>query len=211
MRKVIRENLWFAGMTALFMISALAFALSFAIGSVEHEHIDIPANLVRAPSDMKQLVNQADVIVTGTIGASVTETIIAPYNKAEIGIEAPTFPVTDYNLLVTAVLKGSGEVASGDTVTLRQFGHLSKSEVNPKFFENFPMSRVGDSRLFVLRKNPDNTTYGLLYGPYSRFAIDGVAVMYSDLEDVEVEFARDVPPTEFLSNIQQEVVKKGFQ
>jgi hypothetical protein len=113
--------------------------------------------------------------------------------------------VTDYQVVVTSVLKGDGGISAGDKVTLRQFGHLSKEKQNPTFFKNFPMSKVGESRLFALGKNPDGTTYGLLYGPYSRFAIDGESVKYSDLGDKDVEFARNVSPTQFLADIQGEV------
>lgn len=113
-----------------------------------------------------------------------------------------------YQLLVDTVLKGN-EVASGDKVTLRQFEHTSKTEKNHGFFKEFPMPRIGDSRLFVIGKNPDNATYGLYFGRFSRFDIDNNMVRYSNLDDAEVQFARDVSPTNFLANIQQEVSRQG--
>ena len=62
------------------------------------------------------------------------------------------------------------------------------------------MSKVGDSRLFVLSKNPDGATYGLQFGPYSRFKVDSNVVVYSDLAHSEVKFARGISPADFIKS-----------
>lgn len=69
------------------------------------------------------------------------------------------------------------------------------------------MSNAGDSRLFVLGKNPDNVTYGLYFGAYSRFSIDDNVVKYSGLDDMSVQFAKNVSPANFMASIQEEVNK----
>ena len=161
---------------------------------------DIPASMVPAASSVEGLVSHADVIVIGTIGATVNETTIGPYN-AESGDNAPTFPVTDYQITVTRVLKDGGSVTAGDPLVLRQLGHLSVQKESPGLFERFPMSKPGDSRLFVLGENPDGTTYGLHFGPYSRFDIDGDVVAYSDIARPRVTFADQLSPSQLIADI----------
>ena len=202
--QVLSKNRWLTGITTFLVISVLAFAMSFTIGNDKHGSMDIPASWVEAPSNMQQLVGEADIIVAGVVGSSVNETDIGPYDAGP-ATEAPLFPVTDYQVSVTSVLKGDGTIAPGDTVTLRQFGHLSEADTNPKVHQEFPMSKIGDSRLFALGKNPDNATYGLLFGPYSRFTIDGDVVEYSDMGGLEVKFARNVAPTDFIASIKEEI------
>ena len=201
--EVIWRNRWLASAMATFGVAALVFTISMVGGSSEPTLPHVPAVIVGEAANMDQLVGKADVIVVGTIGASVTERTIAPYSGgADL---APRMPVTDYQVTVTSVLKGDGDVSSGDTLTLREFGHLSKEETNPEFYEDFPMSKVGDSHLYVLGKNPDNTTYGLYFGRFSRFSIDGNMIEYADMDGKEVRFAPNVTPTSFLTAIQEEV------
>ena len=190
---------------ALMGIAVLAFAVSFNIEINEPKHHDIPITLVGAAKDIEQLVDKADLIVVGTVGASTVEHTIGPYSGGYDG--APTFPVTDYQVTVTSVLKGDGTVSAGGTLTLREFGHLSNANTEPQLYIKFPMSNAGDSRLFVLGKNPDNSTYGLYFGPYSRFSIDGDAVKYSGLDDESVKFEKNVSPGDFIVSIQEEVNK----
>ena len=142
------------------------------------------------------MVSKADVIVVGTIGTSATERAIDPYSGTSD--LAPRMPVTDYQVTVSSALKSDGEFSPGDTLTLREYGHLVKENEAPEFYAKFPMSNVGDSRLFVLGKNPDDSTYGLYSGRYSRFDLGGNMVEYPDLDDTEVKFARGVSPTAFL-------------
>ena len=175
-----------------------------------HGIADIPAAMVGAPDDMEDLVEQADVIVVGTIGSAATETTIGPYDL-EPGKQAPTFPVTDYQLTVTTVLKGADDVATGDTLALRLFGHLSKEDESPAFFNQFPMSKPDDVGVFGLAKNPDGSTYGLQFGPFSRFDLDGAAVVYSGMDGLRVDFASGVAPAQFIKNIRQEVASQGAQ
>ena len=201
--KVIWRNRWLVSAITTFGMAALVLTVSFTAGSREPTLPHVPAVIVGEAEDMDQLVSKADVIVVGTIGVSATERTINPYSGGSD--LAPRMPVTDYQVTVTSVLKGDGDISSGDTLTLREFGHLSKEETNPEFYENFPMSRVGDSRLFVLGKNPDDTTYGLYFGRFSQFSIDGNVVEYSDMGGKEVRFARNVSPTDFLTAIREEM------
>ena len=184
-------------------IAALVFAVSFVAANTEPAGGDPPAAIVGAAEDMSELVSKADVIVVGTIGSSITERTIEPYSGGTD--ESPRIPVTDYQVTVTSVMKSDGDISLGDTLTLREFGHLSKVDSSPEFYRKFPMSSAGDSRLFVLGKNPDNTTYGLYFGRFSRFSIDGDVVQYSDMDGFEVKFARNVSPSNFLTAVQEEV------
>ena len=211
MVRSLGKKRWLLEVMAIVGIGILTLTVSFVAGAGEGGRAEIPANLVGAPSSLTQMVSSADAVVVGTIGTSINETRIGPYSVTGSGFDAPRFPVTDYQVTVTTVLKGGEEVSPGDTVTLRQFGHLSKADASSQFFEKFPMSNIGDSLLFVLGKTPDNSAYGLLYGPYSRLALDGSSVEYSDLEGMEVKFARGVSPLDFLANIQSEVSRQGAQ
>ena len=206
--KVIWRNRWPVSAMTFVGMAALVFTVSFDAGMGEHGPHEILSASVGAAENMNQLVNKADVIVVGTIGSSVTERTIAPYSSRGTD-EFLRMPVTDYEVTVTSVLKGDGDISSGDTLTLRKIGHLSRSNTGSVFYEKFPMSNVGDSRLFVLGKNPDDTTYGLYFGSYSRFDIDGKVIKYPDLDDDEVKFAQDVSPTDFFASIQQEVTSQG--
>lgn len=208
--RILLENRWTASAMTLLGIAILTFAMSFSVEKAEphnhnHHNHDIPAVFVGAAKDIEQLVSEADLIVVGSVGTSTTERTIGPYSGGYDG--APTFPVTDYEITATSVLKGDGSVSPGDTLILREFGHLSIAGTNPPLYSKFPMSNIGDSRLFVLAKNPDNNTYGLYFGPYSRFAIDDDEIKYSDLDDAEVKFSRSVSPTDFITSIQEEVNK----
>lgn len=201
--EVIWRNRWLASTTAFMGLAALVFTVSLAAANNEPAGGDPPAAIVGAAEDMSELVSKSDVIVVGTIGQSTTERSIAPYSGGTD--ESPRIPVTDFQVTVTSVLKSDGDISLGDTLTLREFGHLSKAGSSPVFYKKFPMSNTGDSRLFVLGKNPDNTTYGLYFGPFSRFTIDGDVVQYSDLDGFEVEFARNVSPSNFLTAVREEV------
>ena len=201
--KVLWKNRWAASAMALMGVAVMAFAVSFNIEKSEPHHHHIPITPVGAAEDIEDLVEKADVIVVGTVGTSVTEHTIGPYSGGYDG--APTFPVTDYQVTVTSVLKGDGSVSSGNTLTLREYGHLSVANTGAHTHDKFPMSNAGDSRLFVLGKNPDDVTYGLYFGPYSRFSVDGNAVKYPGLDDESVQFAKNVSPADFMASIQEEV------
>ncbi len=212
---------WVAGIVVLIVAAILAFTVSFVVGNDKQgSGVSVgyaptsPASRVRAAGDLQDLVGKADVIVIGTIGSAVNETDIGSYNvkaEPEAGPKLPTMPVTDYQVTVTTVLKNGDGVSPGDTVILREFGHLSKQQANPRYFENSPMSKPGDSGLFVLGMNPDGASYGLQFGRYSRFDIDGETVAYSDLEGLVVRFASGVSPSQFLASIRQEVQRQETQ
>ena len=200
--KILWKNLWTASVMTSMGIAILAFAVSFTIEKNQSKHYDIPAVSVGAARNIGQLVDKADLIVVGTVGSSVNERTTGPYSGGYDG--APTFPVTDYQVTVTSVLKGSGAVSPGNTLILREFGHLSIANTEPHLYSKFPMSNVGDSHLFVLGENPDKSTYGLYFGPYSRFSLDGNSIKYSGLDDADVKFAKNVSPADFVASILEE-------
>lgn len=55
-----------------------------------------------------------------------------------------------------------------------------------------------------MRLNPDGT-YGLHFGPYSRFDIDGETVVYSDGIALPMRFASQLGPDQFERDIRHEV------
>ena len=98
--------------------------------------------------------------------------------------------MTDYQGDGDHSIKGWEEVSPGDTVTLRQFGHLSKAGRKLAVLREVSYVQHWRLTLICTWKDTDNSAYGLLYGPYSRLALDGSSVEYSDLEGMEVKFAR---------------------
>jgi hypothetical protein len=114
-------------------------------------------------------------------------------------------PFVDYPLLIEKVVKADRDVNSGTPVILRMPTNR-KAKITKE--QLYPMSAPGDRHLFFLSRNPDGS-YGVPYGPWSRFMIDGVVVAYSNGARTQPVFADNVSPDNFLKQVHAIVVEQG--
>ena len=67
-RDLFGKQRWLLGIATLWGVSIMAFALSFVISGVEQKGMGFPTSMVGAPSNVNQLVTDADIIVLGQSG-----------------------------------------------------------------------------------------------------------------------------------------------
>ena len=158
--------------------------------------------MVPRPRSVDELVMRSDVIVVGLVTAVIEEMRIGGYGDDGMALPGGDggIPVTDYEIQVESVLNGDDEVAGGDTLVLRMFGHLSDRDsiITPNLFT---LPNPGDRLLFALGENPDGT-YGS--GPEGLLEVGGGNVVYAD----GVPFAIEVSPERFVQQIKDAVTDR---
>ena len=161
------------------------------------------------PANRQELVQKADVIVVGRVGQVVRQgefagyaadgTLIRP-ESADPRIRNPALPFYDLEIKVERIIKDDGVIRSGKPLLLRMSGVRTAAQINPQ--DDFPMSSPGDRHLFFLSRNPDNETYGLYFGAWSRLNIDGPIVTASDGGHSTIPFIGRTAPSDFIDQLE---------
>lgn len=174
------------------------------------------ANPPPLPESMADLVNKAAVIVVGTIGPVIQESTEGPYGSplAQDPRDVPqprSFPFSYFVLTVEEVIFTDGLWQQGVSLVLRENGRVNSLGT---FANVMPMPKTGERYLFVLRRNPDQASYGHS-GPWGLFNIQGPTVRYSDWERSVVNLdGRTWTPEEFkevLRHLAQQRTQSAFQ
>jgi hypothetical protein len=165
---------------------------------------------VPQPLSYNELLESSNIIIVGRVGKLIQEGRFAGYDKNGVMIiPTSTDPLVggvdyvDFAVDVEQIVKDDGTIAAGKQVILRMMGKPSiDNNHNTNIEQHFPLSRLGDRNLFMLTQNPDKQTYGLLYGPWSRFLIDGTEIKYSDGGQTPVDFAQKTSPVDFIKELE---------
>lgn len=169
------------------------------------------ASFIPPPNRMSDLVQRSDLIVIGVTQSVLQESAFGGYDISGNVIQSTdgsSVPLTDFNINVEQVIY-SKDAPQPSTLTLRMIGHVSDvtNSVNDST-AYFPMSQVGERRLFFLSKNPDGT-YGLFYGPWSRLIIDTPTVAVSSGEKTPVRLGeREYNLSDFLSEVKKQILQR---
>jgi hypothetical protein len=209
-----RRLLTYVFIGILGLVSGLGVVTSLApLAKSSHQAHD-GQFLITSPQTLEELSGKSDLIIIGTVGRIVREGTFAGYDKNG-SIKAkdqdfpdiPLVPFADYEVTVEQVIKDNGTVQSGKPFVLRMPG---MREANDKVAldAEYPMSAPGDHHLFFLTQNPDKTSYGLLYGPYSRLDVDASIVTFSDGPHTPVDFNGKSKPDDFIKKVKAVVEKE---
>ena len=132
---------------------------------------------------MQELVDEADVIVVGTVECVVGVANQSPYQadktcKGEFDFPPthPAHPHVDYLVDVERVILDDGTISSGKPLLMRVGGRWQSKIFHPAF-ERMPAP--GDRRLFALAKEPDGEIH-TLGNLWHQFLVGGERVTYFD-------------------------------
>lgn len=70
------------------------------------------------------------------------------------------------------------------------------------------MPQTGETRLFLLRSNPDGQTFGPTYGPYSILDISGSEVRIQSSPPIVIDISSDPSTQSFLAELQTEIANQ---
>lgn len=143
---------------------------------------------ISLPKTTDELLSKAQLIVIGEVGPVVQRRTFSGYGSNgelwdgfnAVGQSVPQVPFTDFEVKVERVLRDDGSIASGKPIVLRMAGDATLEMKVITRNTNYPFTYTGDRHLFLLTRNPDKTTYGFYYGPWSRLLVDGDALRISD-------------------------------
>lgn len=149
------------------------------------------------PGSVDELVGDYDVIVVGVIeGVQRTDTFRVSGPQNPNAPPLPTAPLTFLNLRVERVVSAPPEVREGATITLRIWGPPDSPTSG-----NLLKPKAGERRLFLLRMQPDGTSYGT---KDAVFNIDGGAVTYADQNGTPVRGITDkTAPEAFIQAVKE--------
>lgn len=165
------------------------------------------------PDSIPEIVAHKDVIVIGTMGPSISKTIIAHPTDTEYPTSDPSIPldvndtsepVTDFSFTPTDILLNDGEVDEEIPLIMRWNGHID--DVPTEMFGMVGWPQETRQYLLFLNKNSDESpsgTYSPLGGVYSAMLVDGTEVVYSNGN--AVEYASGMTPSEFIEAVQIEI------
>jgi hypothetical protein len=176
------------------------------------------------PRNLTDLIDNADVIVIGTVGKIVDEGAFEGYDQDgnfirstdfdpdNLSIDDTALPFVDYVIQVEKVIKDDGTIKSNRPVILRMPGNRTGKIPTDS---EYPMSAPGDHHLFFLSRNPDRKSYGLYYGARSRLTINGPVVTYSNGAHTPIIFddlyGRAIEPNSFIQKVEELVKEKSNQ
>lgn len=169
--------------------------------------------------DLYELVKLSDVILIGEIDQIADQGDYTGYDESgeliplatstpPSSLGTPTalpdfsLPYSDFIISVQELIKNDG--GSGDrTVRMITDGPKPKSTACAPSEANFPPGDIGETYMFFLKKNPDDT-YGLYRGPYDRIIL-GQEITYSDCDETAVEFATGMDEDDFVSAVETQI------
>ncbi|MCL6511326.1 MAG: hypothetical protein K6U78_11610 [Anaerolineae bacterium] len=134
------------------------------------------------------MLSKTQLIVIGEVGPVVQRRTFSGYGPNgelwdgfdAVGRPVPQVPFTDFEVKVERVLRDDGSIANAKPIILRMAGDATPEMKAITQNTNYPFTYTGDRYLFLLTLNPDKTTYGFYYGPWSRLLIDGGTLRVSD-------------------------------
>ena len=146
-------------------------------------YADTAASWVAPAKTIKELVDEADVIVVGIVDCVVGVANQTPYEAAETckgEFDYPprhlAHPQVDYFISVERVILDDGTIGDGKPMLFRGWGRWQAGNSHPAFDR---MPAPGDRRLFALAKESDGEIHGMRTW-WEQFLIDGERVTYSD-------------------------------
>lgn len=186
MMKPYRNNAGFVTMILIGMLAAIIVtvtirnqALSYSVQPEASGGSTIPP-----PQDIEDLLKRAEVVVVAKTANIVKQSTFSGYDKDGRVIQGKfpdlpnsDLPYTDFSLQIEQAIRSDDATEKGDPIILRMLGHPKQGEELTRDQQSsFPLSLIGERRLYFLSKNPDGT-YGLYYGPWSRLNIDSVVTV----------------------------------
>jgi len=185
-------------------------------------------NNVADPTNLATLVAVSDIIVEAEVGPTAYRTVFAGYNAqgtlivpssptppsiSATALPAFQMPLTDYTIndVANTIRDCDGVVATPGALRVRMIGDppSGASAIATDNASEYPIGQENDARLFFLSKNPDNSTYGLYFGPCSRVAFDWGVVTCSDGLRRQLSFMEDVTVEEFTDAVATEVAQQS--
>ena len=131
------------------------------------------ASWVPPAKTMEELVDEADLIVIGTIDCVVGVANQTPYEADKICTGEfdfppphPAHPHVDYLISVEKVIVDDGTISGGKPLLMRVGGRWQAVNSNPAF-ERMPAP--GDRRLFALARESDGTIHRMR-NPWNQYA-----------------------------------------
>lgn len=166
-------------------IGVIALAIT---GASSYPRAHESGTTVAPPKTTDELLSKAQLIVVGEVGPVVQRRTFSGYGPNgefldglnTVGQPVPQVPFTDFEVKVERVLRDDGSIASGKPIVLRMAGDATPEMKAITQNTHYPFSYTGDRHLFLLTLNPDKTTYGFYYGPWSRLLVDGSTLRVSD-------------------------------
>lgn len=165
------------------------------------------------PGSISELVSGKDVIVVGTMGHSISTTIIAhptedgfqlPDAHDNLGLDIANEPVTDFTFTPTDILLSDNSISINDPITVRWNGHLN--DIPSEMVNSVGWPQETRQYLLFLNQNLGESpegTYSPLGGVYNALLIDGDNITYSN--GISVEYAYNMDSSEFIEEVRTEV------
>lgn len=170
------------------------------------------------PVSIDELAGDADVIIIGAVASVVAQGSFAGYDEGgnllhttDPNLAHADLAFTDYAMTVEQVLLDDGALQAGKPLVVR-IVEQSTNAAQPSARQTpyLPLSSIGDRHLWLLSRNPDQQTYGLRYGPWSRLVVDGPIVVLSDGQQTPVKIAGStLTPADFDQRLRDTLALRG--